>query len=167
MESRQQMTCVPSVTRRFFARVLDQIIFTFLWIPLFVQVVADFWHYGLNSLVRLDLRYFFLGLGLQFIVKVFCLKIWGATPGKLLLSLRLVSARGLEEPLTWAQSLLRVAADGFSFFFGLGLFSFALLRYDRTHLSDRMAETKVVRLCSHSQWLAQGLPVDIYFGVLF
>jgi hypothetical protein len=44
------------------------------------------------------------------------------------------------------QSFLRVLADGLSLFFGLAPRALALLRLDRTHVSDWVAETRVVQL---------------------
>ncbi len=79
-----------------------------------------------------------LSLGFQ----ACCLKWVGATPGKLMMGLRIVSRTGASE-LSWMQAFLRPLADALSLFFGLGPRALMFLRFDRTHISDWVAETQV------------------------
>lgn len=106
---------------------------------------------------------------LQFCYRLFFLQLVGGTPGKLLLGLRVVPRGNPAKALDWGQSFLRVMADHLSFFFGPGLFMLALLRFDRTHVSDWVAETRVVQLLPrlspprrHVFW---GLFLCLYFSV--
>ncbi|MEI7973273.1 MAG: RDD family protein [Bdellovibrio sp.] len=71
-----------------------------------------------------------------------CLYWVGATPGKLLMGLRIVDRR-TGSGLLPMQAFLRVLADSLSVFLGFGPRALALLRFDRTHVSDWVAETQV------------------------
>lgn len=96
------------------------------------------------SLPAIDLKWLLVGFSLQFFYRLLFFKYLGATIGKLIFGLRLVSQKNGEE-LTWYQVGIRVLADHLSIFVGKGFFSLALLRFDRTHLSDWLAETRVVQ----------------------
>lgn len=93
-----------------------------------------------------------------FVSKVCFYYFVGATPGKMLMGLRLVSRyqgyamnpttaemdSGSPE-LTLVQVLLRVLADSLSIFVGDSLKALIFFRLDRTHVSDWIAETRVVQ----------------------
>ncbi|AHI05855.1 hypothetical protein BDW_06745 [Bdellovibrio bacteriovorus W] len=70
------------------------------------------------------------------------LALFQATPGKILMSLRVDSKEGKE--LTWQQAFLRVFATRMTFFLGIGLYATALFSKERRHLFDWFAETKVI-----------------------
>ena len=74
----------------------------------------------------------------------------GATPGKLIMGIRVVNRWNPDQSLGLMQSFLRVFADGLSLFFGLAPRALALIRFDRTHISDWIAETQVVQNLPHS-----------------
>ncbi len=162
----------PSISRRFLARFLDQIFLVVVWIPLafksFAELFAGGSWSGRIAWIAVDLKWLVFALVCQFLYRILFLKMYGATPGKLILGLRLISSAAQTKELTWLQTLIRVFADGLSFFFGLGLFSLALCRYDRCHVSDWLAETRVVRLSSESERLGLGAPSrHIFGGLLF
>ncbi len=95
--------------------------------------------YSLSAIAAVFIFYFFYHwLFLYFL---------SATPGKLLMGLRVAPKhKTLDEGLGLLQSFLRVLADQLSWFFGHGLRMLVLMRLDRTHVSDWVAETEVIQL---------------------
>lgn len=83
-----------------------------------------------------------VGFLLQFAYRWLFLYFMGATLGKLMMGLRVVSFPD-EGPLTLMQSLIRVLTDGLSLFFNEGLRVLGLIRFDRRHVADWVAETQV------------------------
>jgi uncharacterized RDD family membrane protein YckC len=96
--------------------------------------------------VQVEWRWLIVALLLNLFYKWSFLYFLGATLGKLVMGLRVVPSSGQSEDLGLFQSFLRVFTDGLSFFFGLAPRALALLRLDRTHVSDWVAETRVVQL---------------------
>jgi uncharacterized RDD family membrane protein YckC len=86
-----------------------------------------------------------IGYLLRLFYKWMFLFFLGATFGKWLFGLRVVPALHPSASLGLMQSLLRVLTDDLSFFFGQALRALALVRLDRTHVSDWVAETRVVQ----------------------
>lgn len=113
------------------------------WLPVWIQVWASSAYEGR---VAIEWRWLIAGLLLQLFYKWMFLYFVGATPGKLVMGLRVVPADAPESELGLLQSFLRVFADGLSLFFGLAPRALALVRLDRTHVSDWVAETRVVQL---------------------
>lgn len=165
--------CTPSVLRRILARSLDDLFLFIFWVPLFLKtLLGSGFRFAASisqrEVIALDLKWLVFALACHFGYRILFLKFLGATPGKLLLGLRLISSVKSNPELSWAQVLVRVFADKLSFFFGWGLFSLALCRYDRTHFSDRLAETRVVRICNNGERLSEGAPTRyVFWGLLF
>lgn len=95
--------------------------------------------------VKIPYSILFECFSLSFLYQVCFLFFLQATPGKFLMGLRVVNAHDEYLRLSIAQCFLRVFADQLRWFFGLAPRTLALLRYDRTHLSDWVAETRVVQ----------------------
>ena len=128
-----------STIRRLVALWLDQIIVGVGYSPALLQI---FFSYLRSRSFEVDIRWLLMGWLLAFAYRLCFNYFLGGTIGKLLMGLRLVSKNG---ELTLAQVVLRVLTDELSWFFGLAPRAFALLRLDRTHISDWVAETQVVQ----------------------
>lgn len=137
---------VASTARRLWAHFVDGI-FKFCWfLPVFLQ--AGF-HWFVEGSVSFSLHLLVLCWLLDISFRVCFIKFMGGTPGKLMFGLRIVSRDDLGVAgagLGWIQVVIRVLADQLSYFFGWGPWSLALLRFDRTHVSDWLAETRVVQM---------------------
>lgn len=98
--------------KRGFARHTDQtIIFMAAWFIAWKTGQAEWWH-----LLNLPLPMHVVIAGIWILAETLCLKLFAATPGKLLLGLRVTAADG--SPLTWGQALKRSV---FVWIGGLGL----------------------------------------------
>lgn len=132
----------PSSLRRFAARMVDWTVTQVVWVPAWIQLamayfrgeelIASWW--AVAGGLSLSFLYYFLFYGTL-----------GATIGKLIFGLRVVNAHDSRQKINWSQALIRTLADYLSFFFSLAPYSLALLRKDRTHLVDWIAETRVVQ----------------------
>ncbi len=132
-----------STWRRVIAYWLDSMVGGLCLLPFWIQ----FWGGMLfEEKVHIDWRWLIVALLLNLFYKWSFLYFLGATLGKLVMGLRVVPSSGESEDLGLFQSFLRVFTDGLSFFFGLAPRALALLRLDRTHVSDWVAETRVVQL---------------------
>jgi uncharacterized RDD family membrane protein YckC len=127
--------------KRIFAYLTDGAIISILILPVLLKA---FQSYAQNGFFELSWKWLVVGFVLQFLYKWLFLKLLGGTLGKLLFALRVVSVNG-ESQLTWMQSFLRVFTDHFSIFFGKAPQAFMFYRFDRRHLSDWIAETRVVQ----------------------
>lgn len=124
---------VPETRRRILAFLTDEGVRGLFFLPALMR----------PSQLELWLLCWLLSLAFR----ALCLQFVGATPGKQIFSLQVVSLRGPgQEALSWGQSLIRPLADDLSVFFGLLPRSVAILRLDRRHLSDVWAETKVIQI---------------------
>ena len=151
--------------RRIIAYVIDQIIVGFLYIPVWIQVV-DSWI--TSEAIQIEWKWLLVCFGFQFLYKWIFLSLLGATVGKLLLGLQLVSVN-TNKRANWVQCLLRIFADHLSLFFGMGPRALALMRFDRRHLSDWVAETQVKqlfpRMTHPKRRLILSLILFIYFSI--
>lgn len=164
---RQLKHHVPRMSVRFFAFYLDEglrwmVLAPFLGMYFFaglwgqVSVVTS----GTLVLVFLSLVCF----------RVLCLYYAGGSIGKLVWGLRVRHRDGGE--LTLMQSILRVVADELAIFFAFAPRALAFFRWDRTHLSDWIAETRVISLKEQNfipevrpLWGAVLVIVGLYWGV--
>jgi len=135
------------IWRRLIAYGLDSFIAGLCFLPVWIQIVGSALQ---DQQVRIDWTWVALGILLQLFYKWLFLYFLGGTLGKLLLGLRVVSRNQPEKGLGLLQSLLRVLTDSLSFFFGNALRALALMRLDRTHVSDWVAETRVVQFSKPS-----------------
>ncbi len=108
---------------------------------------------GIFSSAPVWIPYFkLLGFFIWFFAFQFSCLYWvGATPGKLLMGLRVVD-RHSGAGLLAMQAFLRVLSDSLSVFLGFGPRALAFLRFDRTHVSDWVAETQVRQFTPRSSY---------------
>jgi len=132
-----------STFRRTIAFVIDQVIILILFLPVGLESLNSYLVQGNFSV---DLRWILACFLMKFFYQWLFLYFLGGTLGKLTMGVRLIPIHAGENlSLGLMQSFIRVLADELSLFFGQGLKMLALLRLDRTHVSDWVAETRVVQ----------------------
>ena len=130
-----------STWKRAFAYWIDSLISGIFLAPMWVPFIKGMIYQ--DEVVFVSWSLIALCLGFRLVWDMACLYSLTATPGKLILGLKVISVSGA--PLSNLQCVLRVLADQFSFFFGIAPRAVAFLRLDRRHVSDWIAETKVVQ----------------------
>lgn len=143
-EKRKSMTSfyIPSTWRRLAAKGIDSLIRAIFYLPFiksfFLLIFTD--EDVTISLVSLFVMFITPAI-YEFVFLVFM----QATPGKWLMGLKVVPFSDVGANLDWRQCFLRPFVERFSFFFSLAIYAVAFFRYDRTHLADWIAETRVVQ----------------------
>lgn len=135
-------TYLPSTWRRLTANFIDEVLMLPFYIPfagIFLRMMFS------DEAVTISLMTFALILIIPAVYEFIFLVMLQATPGKWLLGLTVVPSCDVETPLDWRQSLLRATSKRLSLFFSLAIYVLAFFRYDRTHLADWVAETRVVQ----------------------
>lgn len=137
-----EVVYVPSTVKRLLAFCVDQAFLLFFYLPfykIFWQLVVSDAEViiSLNVLILLYLTPAFY----EFIFLV----MWQATPGKLFFNLKVVPYRESSAALNLSSCLLRPLVGRFTLFFSWAIYALAFFRYDRTHLADWVAETRVVQ----------------------
>lgn len=133
---------LPSTWRRLAAYILDQMIMMPFYLP-FAGVFVDLVFGGDEA--RISLFKFTLILMTPAVYEFVFLLLMNATPGKWLLGMKVTPAKDLEAGLDWHQAFLRAFVGRLSLFLSSAIYALAFFRYDRTHLVDWIAETRVVQ----------------------
>jgi uncharacterized RDD family membrane protein YckC len=136
------MVETAATEKRILAFGVDRIVEAILYLPIWVQLAASYLSDGVYSV---SLRVVLACLLMHLLYDWMFLYFLGGTVGKLLFGLRVVPRREPFQTLTLMQSLLRPLTDRLSIFFGQALRALAFIRFDRTHVSDWVAETWVVQ----------------------
>ena len=131
---------VPSTKRRILAGSIDQII---IMIPAVVIFYPNLKALLNTSEIKINIFVLAAVVSCQFLYFFLSYLLLEATLGQKLVGQKLVSLSG--EKLAAIQIAIRVLCDQLSVFFSFGLFCLIFFRFDRTHLSDWLAETKVVQ----------------------
>lgn len=131
-----------SLYRRVSAYLVDSFILAMCFLPVWIQLIGSYLNDGVWAV---SISWLLVGFLFQLFYKWLFLYFLGGTIGKLLFGLRVVPAAHPENSLGLFQSLLRVLTDSLSIFFGQALRAAALIRLDRTHVSDWVAETRVMQ----------------------
>lgn len=132
----------PSTWRRLAAHLIDQMVSLVFYFP-FAGTVYKLIFTSEEvyvSIVEL-LILFLIPAVYEFVFLMFMQR----TPGKALLGLWVVPFANVDEKLDWRHCVLRPLVGRMSFFFSWSPFAFAFFRYDRTHLVDWVAETRVIQ----------------------
>ncbi|WP_255489937.1 RDD family protein [Bdellovibrio sp. KM01] len=133
---------VPSTWKRLLAVTIDQVFLAICYSP-FYKAFYTVWFTDADVQFNLfQLLMLFLTPALY---EAASLMLISATPGKWIMGLKVVPAHSPHEELDYTQCLLRPLTSRLSFFFSWAIFALAFFRYDRTHLSDWVAETRVVQ----------------------
>lgn len=131
-----------STEKRIVAVGIDSVVAIFFFIPVWIQAIGS---YLQDQLVAIEIRWILASFLMTFLYHWLFLYFLGGTLGKLMTGLRVVPANHPQNDLGLMQSFLRCLTDELSFFFGEALHAVAFLRFDRTHVSDWVAETRVVQ----------------------
>lgn len=136
------MVEAAATEKRIIAFGIDRAIEATLYLPVWIQL-------GISSLTEgeysISLRMIAACALLHLMYDCFFLYFLGGTVGKLAMGLRVVPRREPHNALTLFQCVLRPLCDRLSLFVGQSLRALAFLRFDRTHVSDWVAETWVVQ----------------------
>jgi len=159
------MQYVPSTWRRLWAKLIDQVFVGLLFVP-FLPLYWQAWQSG-EGLIEVS-----IWLGVYLLVapifyEFLFLYLFSRTPGKWLLGLRVVCADHLENDLGWENCLLRALVARLDFFFSWAIYALAFWRYDRTHLADWVAGTRVVQAFSRPQRPKKRWLLGIFFVLMF
>lgn len=145
------MNSTARTWKRVVAFLADSLVLNLIWWPLLLYVSEMTFREGVVEIPFRALGGFCL---VSLFYKWMFLYFLGATPGKLLMGLRVVPfVKGRpqgDQGLGLLQSFLRVFVDLFSLFFGGSLRVAALFRFDRRHVGDWVAETQVVQMMPHT-----------------
>lgn len=157
---------VPSTFRRLAARGVDSLIRLFFYFPF---VKSFFKLVFTEDEVVISLGQFVLFLMVPALYEFIFLVLMQATPGKWLMGLKVVPANRPFEELHWTQCVLRPLAERLSVLFSWAIYATAFFRYDRTHVADWFAETRVVQFVPRSsraklRWFLGSVLVLIYFS---
>lgn len=131
---------IPSTKRRILAGAIDQIIIMVPAILIFYPNIKALFN---TSEIKINIFVLVVVVAGQFLYFFVSYLLMEATFGQRLVGQKLVTLSG--EKLAGVQVAIRVLCDQLSVFFSYGLFCLIFFRFDRTHLSDWLAETKVVQ----------------------
>lgn len=131
---------VPSSMDRVGAKVIDEILIFILALPALIPIFsvegAEWIPWGLVAyLLAVPLAY-----------EALAYWIFSQTVGKWIFSLRVNDSRDPHRPVELSRFLLRVLISRLSVFVSWAPQATAFFRYDRTHLADWLAGTRVVSL---------------------
>ncbi|MFZ4403503.1 MAG: RDD family protein [Pseudobdellovibrionaceae bacterium] len=143
------MNYAPSTWKRIFAFGIDQLlqflIFAAAWLS-FTVVSFDIESWSIPGW-----SYFVLYVLWPFCYDVLFLSLLKATPGQWMFNLQVVPSHRDDLHLSFAQIFLRALAARTTVFFSWAPYVTAFFRYDRTHVIDWLAETRVVQDHARSQ----------------
>ncbi|NUN05663.1 MAG: RDD family protein [Bdellovibrio sp.] len=149
MESNSPVSVfVPSTWKRLAARSLDSLFEMLMYAPFLKTLFLLIFDEGP---LYMSLSVFLLILLLPAIYEGVSLWLMQATPGKWLLGLKVVPQANPDVELHWTQCVLRALVERASLFFSWAIFATAFFRYDRTHVADWVAETRVVQFVPRPQ----------------
>ena len=166
MEEASENYLIPKVRIRLFAYWIDQGLSSVFYAPIFFIGLKAWFH---HEDIFIPWKWLVLGVSLRLLYRWSFLYFLGATPGKMLFRLRVLSYPE-KKSLGFGQAWVRVFVDQFSIFFGLGPRALAFLRFDRRQLSDWVAETWVLqkteenRQAPESRRWVLGLGLCIYLS---
>jgi uncharacterized RDD family membrane protein YckC len=158
------MVETAATEKRVLAFGVDKVIEVLLYLPVWLQLAFSYLREGESSV---SWRVLIACVLLHLCYDCLFLYFLGGTVGKLLFGLRVVPRREPMNELTLFQSLLRPLADRLSIFFGQALHVLALLRFDRTHVSDWIAETWVVQAVPRRRRPVRRLGLAVIFFLFF
>ena len=133
---------VPDTFKRLAARLIDQVLCLIFYIPVMRAVYLLLFP---DEEVTMSLGLLII-LGLiPALYEGLWLWLMQQTPGKWFLGLKVVDAYNPQKDLSWQQCFLRALVGRFDLLFSIAIYATAFLRYDRTHVADWFAETRVVQ----------------------
>lgn len=139
---------LPSTWRRLCAYFIDQIISLLFYFPFIGTVYKMIFTTDEVYLSIVELLVLFLIPAIyEFVFLIYMQR----TPGKAICGLYVVPFSNVYEKLDWRHCVLRPLVGRLSFFFSWSIFALAFFRYDRTHLADWIAETRVIQTVKRAE----------------
>ncbi|WP_295905815.1 RDD family protein [uncultured Bdellovibrio sp.] len=133
---------VPSTYRRLAAQAVDSLIRVAFYLPFAKALIALIFT---EEEVLISLGHLLLMFLIPAVYEFIFLVLMQATPGKWLMGLKVVPFSNPTQKLHWGQCILRPLTERLSLFFSWAIYAAAFFRYDRTHVADWVAETRVVQ----------------------
>lgn len=133
---------IASSWKRLMARSIDGLVQLILLAPAMAVLL---YHYVRYDEMYFSYKWVFFSIVVVCLYRILFYKFMGATVGKLIMGLRLVSVDDFSGDLRWLQVIIRVLAEFLSLFFSWAFYMLMFFRYDRTHLADWLAHTRVVQ----------------------
>jgi uncharacterized RDD family membrane protein YckC len=133
---------LPSTWRRLWAFLIDQMVSMVMYLPFFGafrQLVLT------DNEVSLSIIQLGLMLLIPAIYEFVFLALMQATPGKWFMGLKVVPCNNADAKLELGHCLLRPLVGRLSLLLSWAIYAVAFFRYDRTHLCDWVAETRVIQ----------------------
>ena len=133
---------IPSTWARLIARAVDQLASSVFYLPFasyFIEMMFT------ENDVLISLPKLFVLFMIPAIYECVFLIFMQRTPGKWLMGLTVVPADDAHGKLRWDHCVSRPLTGRLSLFFSLAIYALAFFRYDRTHLCDWVAGTRVVQ----------------------
>lgn len=158
-------TWVPATSDRLQARLIDELLVVILSMPVLAPALTDVFQLGRWSMPWSSLLFLILvRIAYEWIAYAF----FSATPGKWVMGLWLVDASDPRRPLGDAQIFLRILSCRLQFFFSWAPYALVFYRYDRTHLADWLAGTRVISERPRFEqprlrWILGGCLVVVFF----
>ena len=145
---------IPSIRGRLLAKIFDEGIVLIINFPLWIRIF--------HSYERSEVLILHWGLVVYYFASKstyewFSTYFWGATIGKYLMGLRVIPCDHRTQHLGFSQALLRVLCNQLDIYVGWALYVVALGRFDRTHVADWIADTRVIEIAPSSPG-----PIKIY-----
>ncbi len=134
------MLHVPSTGSRVAARLLDEIIIGLFCLPVLIPLFwgrSDLWTPWPWVIYLCEVPLMYESLSIW---------VFSQSLGKWVFSLQVCSNRNPKLELNFWQCLLRSLVGRLTLFFSWAPQALALFRYDRTHLADWLAQTRVISL---------------------
>lgn len=133
---------IPRTSHRLWARIIDQVLRFGLELPFWVQIFQAVFSEEESLRIHLVWVVYFILVRLSY--EGLSYYFFGTTLGKYLFNLRVVNRDHPGVHLELMQCYFRALVSELSFFVGWALFGTLLFRYDRSHLIDLWAKTRVV-----------------------
>lgn len=133
---------VPSTWRRLGAFLIDQVVSVVMYLP--------FWGaFSKLILTDNDVSLTVIQMGIMLLIpaiyEFIFLALMQATPGKWMMGLKVVPCGDPNSKLEFGHCLLRPLTGRLSLLLSWAIYAVAFFRYDRTHLCDWVAETRVIQ----------------------
>lgn len=138
------MKTIPRSWKRLLAHVIDQVVGLILVSPVLFFAFSAYWN---NEEIVLHWSLVLFYVLVPIVYETMSYFLFQSTIGKWVFNLKLVF-RGSDKALDLGTCLLRVITSRLSWFLSLAPFALIFLRYDRTHIADWIAGTRVIDLAA-------------------
>ncbi len=132
---------LASITSRFFAYVIDELLVSFLFIMIYLDYIPD--EATIEDTINMINNMFLYVVGLKIAYHTLFVMLYGATIGKIFLKIKVISIQDLENPslfYAFNRALIRVVSESL-FYIG---FLWGLFNPKKETWHDKFGKTLVV-----------------------